>query len=365
MRSSFWVSFGLAFCSLLNPSGRVWGASVQEVTEEKLFTLRSLGELEISNLRGHVEVHSWGLEKIKVRYRKWVKYPDETPDEISKKRLKEIEIKGVEKGSNFRVFADFTKGLSLPERYREREGSTSGVDMVVFAPAQIKVNILVQKGNVQLNEWRANISVRAEEGKILISDVSAKKVSVYCPKCPVVLKSIRADVRVLGGEGLVDLDSINGSDHFFDAFSGGIVGKNVIGQSLMVSKSGNIEIKNFQGGMSFQSEGGNVSFLDGKGRVTGSTREGNVFVRVFDWLSGEPSFIESVSGSITMMAPEDFSGEVELRSPGGKIQNDFTLKNPKSAAGVQKGIIRGASGFLRLESQDGDIRLLKIGSPQI
>ncbi len=360
MRLRSWPVFCLS--ALLLPIG-LSHAAVFEDEVERDFAVRSIGQLQITNLRGGITVKGWAQDKIRVNAKR--KVQAESADE-AKQFFDALDFRYQTSGKDIELSAQYGGGRDIHQRLRERQNPRTSMDMVVLAPANFHLRVWAVDGAVAVTGWNGPLEVRTAKGKIEISDMGSPNASLLCPYCPIRASKIRGSLRCMGGTGNVVVEDAQGDQLFVETSSGNQKLDRIVAQQLYISKSGRIEGRALKGKIEFHSTEGDVEILDASGFASGNTSSGNVRIQMKDWRFEDRALIESVQGSVSVQLPATFSGEVDARSVAGKAKVDFKLKsqyNPNLIGPQPANHFRGKVGEsdeqLKLFSRDGDVHLLK------
>jgi len=349
--------------ALAGPVESVAQAAGFEDTIERDFGLRSIGQLQITNMRGDITVRGWALDRIRVKAVRRV--ASEDPEEV-KKLVSGVDIRYRASDGHIELSAEYGRGLSIQERLKEREHPKTSLDMVVFAPSHLKLRVWSIDGKVSLRLWSAPAELRSSTGSISVENVKADQVSILCPSCPIQVKSLRASLRCMGGSGNVELAEVKGSNIYVETSTGAQKARNIQGEQLYVAKTGSIHGLNLRGHVEFHTQQGPVEIQEGVGFLSGKTESGDIVARMRDWAFRDKAIIESAKGNITLTLPAAFSGEIDAWSVQGKAETEFLIEksHDSQVIGPQPesrltGRIGEGGEILRLFTEKGAIRLLK------
>ena len=119
---------------------------------ERDYNLRSIGQLQVTNLRGPIAVQGWAQDKIRVKARRTVFASN--PEE-AKKLFAAIDFRYQETEGNIEFSGQYGQGLSIAERIRERAQSSdptriASMEMTVFAPSNLKLKVWASEGAVSV-----------------------------------------------------------------------------------------------------------------------------------------------------------------------------------------------------------------------
>jgi hypothetical protein len=333
---------------------------------ERDFALRSIGQIQITNMRGDIAIQGWSLDKIRVKAHR--KALASTPDE-AKRLFSAVDFRYKAIDGLIELSAEYGRGLSLDERLREREHPRTAMQMTVFAPAGLKLRVWGVDGKIIVKGWSTAVDARASSGAINIENVKSGGASVLCPACSIQLKSVKGAVRTMGGTGTIQLTDIDAPQTYVETGSGAISAFRVNGEQLYVSKDGPISGRELAGRIEFHGGSGPVEILESTGFLSGRTTAGSILARMREWRFADKAVIESIGGDIRLSLPADFSGDVDLHSGLGKAEIGFPVElsedRPRPEASSSPGRITGRVGeggeLLKIFTSRGKIQVLKGG----
>jgi hypothetical protein len=331
---------------------------------EKDFTLRTIGQLQITNMRGNVVVQGWAMDKIRVRAKRKAMAANE---EEAKALFSALDFRYQSSRENIELSAEYGRGLSIEDRLKERENPKTSMEMQIFAPANLKLRVWAVDGSVTVKGWNADLEVRTASGPILAESLRSPTVSLLCSTCAMQVKSARhaQSLRCMGGAGAITIQDVAGSQVYAESSTGAIRLAGVSGEQLYVSKSGPITGGKLRGRIEFHTQQAPVEIEDSRGFLSGRTETGNIIARMKDWVFTDRALIESVQGSIVLDLPQQFSGDVDVWSLSGKANIDFPLTPEgvsRASVGPEPtnhllGRVGSGGGLLKIFSERGDIRV--------
>jgi hypothetical protein len=370
MKLPWWFSWPLVYLVFFLPV--ICFSAEFEDELEKSFSLRSMENLQITNLRGSVTVVGWSQEKIRVKAKR--KVLAESVDQA----------KGIYATAGFRfqavdggyeLSAEYGKGLGIEERVRERSNPRTSMDMVVYAPAKLKLRVWTMDGPVGIKSWTGAVEVRTATGGIDAEDLRSKSTTLLCSACNILAKNIRGSLRCMSGSGDVKVQDVLSGHIYIETTAGKQYLSSIFGDQLLVSQNGDIDARSLEGRIEFHTQEGRVQIKDGKGFVSGKTTKGAVTLEMLDWKFEDKAFIESLSGDISIVLPLVFSGELDVWSVYGRVKVGFPLQPillpaVHTAFGVSKEFgpepanhVRGRVGEsteeLRIFSERGNVEVSK------
>lgn len=338
-----------------------------EVSEmvEKDFKLRSLGTLHITNLRGSIQVMGWAQDRIRVRSRRFARVGG---GQDAARLLRAMDFRYREFGGDIELAAEYGRGLGIQDRLRERTDPRTSMEMIVSAPASIRLRVWGADDPITVKGWRAPIEVRSGRGRIEVEEMSGDQVTLACPECSMSLRDIESNVRCMGGSGEVRLDGVRGSSIYAETRAGRQLLKGVRGAQLYVSRTGAIEGDGLSGKLEFHSESGAIRVERFRGFASGRTHSGSVSISAEEWHYEDRALFESATGNIELTLPPRFSGDVDLWSVRGATSVEFPLDSmalrppygPLPASHLL-GRVGDGGEQLRIFSVSGDVRLKRGG----
>ena len=325
---------------------------------QREYSLRSSGELEVSNARGDVQIEGWAQDKIRVKAtrRATGSSAGEAKTLLS---ATDIRFQNVDKGVE--LAAEYGRGLQIEQRLQERQNPRTSMDMSVTGPARFPLRVWATNGKVAIHGWTGPVDVRTAKGPVHIES-SRGAISVLCEDCAVSVHAVQASVRCMGGAGSIDLSDVRGPQIYVESDSGAVTVDGVEGEQLFVSKTGAIHGKNLKGRIEFHSREGSVDISNSSGFLSGRTVSGAIRASMKDWKFLDKAILESISGNVDLELPSSFAGEVELRSEQGNVHSEFPIESsqPTPVSGNISGRIGPHSGdenLLRMSSDRGSVSL--------
>lgn len=341
---------------------------VREFQEEveRDFSVRSIGHLQISNLRGGIIVQGWALDKIRVKARR--KAVAATPEE-ARQLFSAVDFRYRSQEGDIELSAEYGRDLGIEERLRERKEPRTSMDMIVQAPANFKLRVWTSHGNVAVKGWNAPVEVRTVTGAIQIDSSSSDTVSLLCPSCPIFVKGLRGSVRCIAGSGEVKISSLKGKQVYVETSSGTQRLGDIAAEQLYVSRSGDIVGNDLSGRIEFNSKSGRVELRGLSGFVSGHSDTGSIQAEMRKWRFLDKALIESVKGDIRLSLPKKFSGELDVWSVNGRVELAFPLQplpygrmmGPEPAS-RRKGLVGDGGEQLRVFTLEGNIQVSR-GAP--
>jgi hypothetical protein len=247
--------------------------------------------------------------------------------------------------TNVRVRDDGTfggegRGGSTVEIRGSGRGLEMWADLVIEVPAGKDVAVHVAVGAMEAHGVASDLTLDVGSGSVDASDVTGS-LKVDTGSGLVTVSGVRGNLTVDTGSGSVSVREVDGDDVSIDTGSGGVRGGGVRARSLRVDTgSGSIRLD----GVSAPE----VALDTGSGPVE------VVLLRDVDTLD-----VDTGSGSVTIHAPADLGGMVELSTGSGGIDMDFAVQVRSVRRDELRGTLGDGRGTIKIDTGSGSIRLLK------
>ncbi len=330
---------------------------------ERDFPLRSIGQLQITNMRGAVTVQGWAQDKIRVRARRRVSASTEAE---AQKLFSTIDFRFKSADGNIELSAEYGKGLEIGDRVRERESPHTSMEMIILAPSNLKLKVWTVDDHVSVKGWSESLMIRSNRGGVQVEGSKGKETAVLCDSCSINMHAIRGSVRSMSADGGVSLSDVIGSQIYVESGSGAIDVGEISGDQLYVTKTGAISGHSLKGNVEFHTHQGAVDIDEASGFLSGSTESGAIKARMKEWKFTDKALIESADGAIQLSLPPTFSGELDVWSAKGKVELAFPLKKlpgpdvmGPEAPNHFSGEVGDGGERLKVYSERGDVRVMK------
>ena len=337
--------------------------SQQEFTDQWVrdFNLRSVGEIQLTNLRGNISVQGWSQDKIRVLAHRRVFAENEL---AAKREFSAMDLRFREQDNEIECSAQYGHDLDIHQRIEERNRPIeyqAKMDMVVYAPSRLKLKIWTDTGTLSLKSWNNSAELRTISGDISAESIRGPRLSSLCQNCSARFKAIKGSVRAISDGGNLFIEDVDGAEVFLETAAGNISVQNAAGDQLYVTKAGNVSARNLRGRVEFQTQQGSVDLLGLRGFASGKTESGTIQMQASEWEFHDKALIESVHGNISLSLPKNFAAEVDLRSSHGKVGCAFPIQQTADQR-PQAGHINGRIGELtsdsfRVFSESGNIEI--------
>jgi DUF4097 and DUF4098 domain-containing protein YvlB len=348
-----------------SPSSSPVAQGVREFSDEidRDFNLRSIAQLQLSNLRGNITVIGWSQDKIRIHAHRRVYVESQA---AAKTAFSAMDFLFQENDSGVECSARYGRGLQIHERVEERGRPLefqSKMDMTVYAPSKLKAKLWTAAGSASLKNWNNTAELRTVSGDIEADGVTGEKISTLCQNCSVKFHAINGSIRAITDGGNISMADVEGPDVFVESGAGNLSAQDVRGDQIYVTKSGNIRAKELRGHVEFQTQEGSVDIQGLRGFASGKTSSGAIHLRANGWEFHDKAIIESVSGEVVLSLPAEFAAEVDLHSRSGRVECAFPIhygNQPSEASHLMGRIGEQTTDLLRVFSDTGNIRILRL-----
>ena len=327
---------------------------------ERDFTLRSIGRLQVTNLRGGITIQGWALDKVRVKAKRKAIAEN---DEEAKKLFGALDFRYRVIDKDIELSAEYGRGLDINQRLIERQTPRTSMEMVVMAPASLVLRVLSVDGAVSVREWSGPLEVRTTAGTITIEGIKSPSVSLLCTTCSMKVTDLKGALRCMGDSASIHVKGVSGDQVYVETVSGSQTLSDVKGEQLYVATSGRINGEKLSGRIEFNSQSGDINIADSFGFFSGRTESGNISLKIKEWKFDDKAIIESVKGNVWLGLPAGLSADLELMSVHGAVKNAFKLKSlPTAVYGPQPAnMVRGRVGDggeqLRVSSINGNVEI--------
>ncbi len=247
--------------------------------------------------------------------------------------------------SNVRVRDDGTfggggRGGSTVEIRGSGRGAEAWADLVIEVPAGKRVAVRVAAGRMDARGVQADLALHTGTGSVDAADITGD-LDVDTGSGSATVAGVRGSVNVDTGSGSVTVRDVQGDEVSIDTGSGRVTGGGLTARSVNVDTgSGSID-------------------LDGVSAPEVSMDTGSGSVDLTLLRDVEALEVDSGSGSVTILAPADLGGMVDLSTGSGGIDMDFAVQVRSVRRDEVHGTLGDGRGTIRIETGSGGIRLLK------
>jgi len=156
-----------------------------------------------------------------------------------------------------------------------------------------------------------------------------------------------------GGVSVAEMDG----DVTVITHNGGVNASHLAGALDAETHNGGINCTNCTGGAELKTYNGGIDCREAAGDVTAVTHNGGVDVAYSEDAGPVKQIVlETHNGSISLDAPDDFAGAVDIRSSRGSVRTDLPILLESFDRRSIAGHIGEGDGMLRLKTRNGSIR---------
>jgi len=201
-----------------------------------------------------------------------------------------------------------------------QNAGTVSVDLVLYLPTGIALDIKSISGDVDITGTNAGVRLTSSSG----------------------------DTRIVGANGKVQVQSNSGDIHISDLADGNL---------SVESKSGDLECDGCGAAINVRTASGDLHFRDFSGQaITLETISGDIGVGFREPFSGRCN-LRSVSGDIEVDVPDGTSCRVALASVSGAVETGIALKEELKSDRRTTGILGDGAGTIDASAISGDVHL--------
>lgn len=311
------VLTGLLFLIGLNlVDGAVDAKEKYEEKFAKTVSLARDGEVNLTNISGHIEVRTWDRGEVKIDA---LKISKASTVAKAKENAAKVKIVVEKEGNTLKIETEY------PESKKEwKEDSINvSVNYNLTIPAKASAKITSVSGSVDLEKIGGAAKVKAVSGNVTISNA---------------LKG-------------VDLDAVSGNIHV----------QNVTGDAYLNAISGKINAEGIRGSIKASVVSGKIELRDvsAADKVDANAVSGIIVYEGKISRDGRYT-LNTHSGSVEMIIPSDSGFEFEATTFSGRIQSDFEVKiSGKISKRKISGVVNNGGAVVKLTTFSGNVYLKK------
>jgi len=217
-------------------------------------------------------------------------------------------------------------------------GTQAWADLEVRLPCGLQTTLHLGVGEVAARDVDGDLNIDVVSASVE-AERTAGSLIVDTGSGSVTLRGNRGDISVDTGSGRVELSDLSGSRLKVDTGSGGIAGRNIQAEDLLLGTgSGRVGLDDVR-----------------SGSISIDTGSGGVHVGL---LSAPSSLlVDTGSGGVTIMGPADLGARVELETGSGSIQSDYAMTIANKDHGYIRGTIGDGRGRIKVDTGSGGVSL--------
>jgi hypothetical protein len=328
--------------------------------EEYTFTLHKESpatanpSLKVRNTSGEIKIESHPENKIIIDASKVVEADN---SEEAKRRADGIEVVIENYDSKVEIETKYTplKSKSFWEKVLGFDGKSSGyVDYHILVPEKIELNIFCISGDVIISDISGGVEVNVTSGDLWIKRVKGH-LDLETTSGDMEISTIEGDVVASGTSSNLEMFDVKG-DANLSSTSGDISGEDVVGSIQINNTSGDVSLKEIQGNIEATTVSGEMMIDQKEGGLHLESSSGDVEVKTKIFPQYK-YYVETSSGYIRLLLPQDSNAEVELETSSGSLD----CKLPLTVSSVSRNLLKGKLGEggpqINLITASGDISL--------
>jgi hypothetical protein len=301
-------------------------ASAQRVAFERSYTVGATPTLDVTTIRGKIDVSVGTTDRVEVRGSATVRWGLSSPAEAYEL------VKRVAANPPIQQDGD-TIRLRPPAAPEEQRAMTVAYD------------ITVPRGTI--------VRTNSDSGETTISGV-AGRVSIRTESASIAVRDLGGDTDVTTQSGAVDADSVAGNLNV-STQSSRVTARNLGGGLRVRTQSGAVE-GTFRGlgSVDIGTSSSAIDLTGVKGALTATSNSGRIRV---SGLPGEPWQVTSGSGSFELDFDSDANLTLDARSGSGSVRVDGSALKGSASKGAATGTVGLGGPLVRASSRSGSIRI--------
>lgn len=310
--------------------------------------------LIVRNTSGEIRIESHPGDKLIVDAFKVVEADD---FEKAKRIAEEVEVD----------IKDWDSEIEIKTRYPSRKSRrffkrffSSGrnlpvcVDYHILVPEEIELNIHSTSGDVLISDISGGVEVSATSGDLstkrirgnLDLETTSGDVEVFDVKGDVAIRGTSSDMELLNIKGEVKISSTSGETSVAD----------LTGSVRIHQTSGDIHLEMIRGDVQASSSSGDLIMDQIEGGLDLKTSSGDIEVKT-KILPRCEYHVETSSGSVDFLLPENSDAQVTLKTSSGDINSELPLTLHSISGNLLEGELGSGGPEIHLVTSSGDIEL--------
>lgn len=334
------------------PAGKTYQYEYQ-----KIVNVEPTLELTINNANGNVIVTTNNENKLKVEAVKKIHADSkEEADMVSD----HVQISVTAAEGHFTIEPQFLRIHDRSPSFWEKllgksgEPSYGSVDFVISVPVDCNADIYNSAGDIEVAGIRGKLALSNAGGDVSARDILGE-LDIITTSAKISLTDIEGSVRINATGSKISFFSVNG-DFEIKNSSGETTGEYLIGDLVLTQTVGGIDLKHIEGDIRIKSTSGDISIGQDFGALDIANESGDIIIKT-ELNSSRDYYVETVSGSIKFVVPEDSSGRITMEVGSGNIDTRI----PIAIDSFSKKRIAGSFGSngpkISLATESGDIIL--------
>jgi len=311
------VLTGLLFLIGLNlVDGAVSDKEKYEEKFAKTVSLAKDGEVNLSNISGHIEVKTWNRGEVKIDA---LKISKASTVAKAKENAAKVEIVVEKVGNMLKIKTEY------PERKKgwRQDSINVSVNYNLMIPAQASAKISSVSGSVDLESIGGSAKAKAVSGNVTVKKAD-KGVDCDVVSGSIIVQDVTGNAYLKTISGTIEAEGVRGSIKA-SVVSGRIELRNV-------SEADSVDVQATSGSLSYEGK------IKSDGRYT----------------------LTNHSGSVEMVIPSDSGFEFEAKTFSGRMQSDFEVRvSGEISRRKISGVVNNGGAVVKLTTFSGNVYLKK------
>ena len=211
----------------------------------------------------------------------------------------------------------------------------------IHSPDYIKLDLEGDDGDVDIENWKAEIECRIDDGDIRLRNIEGEKITIWGEDGDVEIDNLVGDLAIEVDDGDLILDACETMHCRLEAEDGDITINRSKGSFDIVVDDGNVDLKQTEANrLDIQAEDGDIEL-------------GLAAVEVFE------ADIETDDGDVTVDLDQGFSTSFYVSADDVdyiRIELD-DIEDYKEDRSTKSGSIHGGNGRMKIRTADGNVRI--------
>lgn len=220
--------------------------------------------------------------------------------------------------------------------------------------------VIVESGKVPSGTWTSSIRGRWFGVRIMVRIPQRFDIDLNTADGDVMLGDVDGDVRIETADGDVSVGDIEGPGIWLRTADGDVAAGSLAAPSIEIDTSdGDISVAVASGRLSADTSDGDIRLrLESAEGASLSSGDGDVDVELVQSAALE---ISTGDGDVTILAPATLAAEIDFDGEEVEFSGGLALEG-RVREGRASGTLNGGGPLIRVETGDGEIRLVTKGS---
>ena len=333
---------------------------------ERDLALRHAFPVYIHHRLGDLSVQGWVQDRIRVEMKMRVLADSQESADLEFRKLGLNTFEGKDR---FEIRVGHSQGVDLVSKMRDRARNSVQVDLLIKAPYQRKLSVVLGEGKrMKLEQWRGGVSLIGKGDILSFSNLDLSgEISLNCLQCETDIRQSSVSGRMSVGSRPVTLSQVNAKALNIDGGTEEIRIDQSSGNITVHTKSGRLTVSRFKGNLQFESEEGGAYFSQYAGGADIHTGSGQVVLDL-DGVQGGLN-VDTEKSDIQIGLLPDFEGGLDLKSLRGDVIVQFPYESngvshanrygPASTGQVDGTVGKKSRPLIHAYSKQGGVRIIR------